>query len=99
MPSANEIRDVKFSVAKNGYLRSEVDDLLDAVEADYQKYVHKEVEKNGHTFYVRYEDGDSLCGYYVFPYLDNKDILDELVVGDTLRGGFYLETKDERTEK
>lgn len=38
MPSANEIRDVKFTVAKNGYLRNEVDDLLDAVEADYLKY-------------------------------------------------------------
>lgn len=87
-----------YSLRTLGYMK---DGLLNypVMQADYQKYVHKEVEKNGHTFYVRYEDGDSLCGYYVFPYLDNKDILDELVVGDTLRGGFYLETKDERTEK
>lgn len=87
-----------YSLRTLGYMK---DGLLQhpVVQADYQKYVHKEVEKNGHTFYVRYEDGDSLCGYYVFPYLDNKDSLERLVVGDTFRGGFYLETKDNRSEK
>ncbi len=38
MPSSNEIRNVEFAVTKNGYSRNEVDDLLDAIEADYVKF-------------------------------------------------------------
>ncbi len=38
MPSSNEIRNVEFAVSKNGYSRNEVDDFLDAVEADYVKF-------------------------------------------------------------
>lgn len=38
MPSSNEIRNIQFSAAKNGYSRDEVDVLLDAVEEDYVKF-------------------------------------------------------------
>lgn len=79
-----------YSLRTLGYMK---DGILHyaVMQPDYQQFVHKEVEKDGYTFYVRFDEGDSLCGYHVFPYLDNKDELDNLVVGDTLRGGFYIE--------
>ncbi len=61
------------------------------MQQDYENHVFNTVEKNGHTFYTRIEDGDIVCGYYIFPYLDNDEHLDELVIGDDLGDGFYFE--------
>lgn len=38
MMSSNDVRDVKFDKAMNGYKREEVDNFLDAVEQDYRQY-------------------------------------------------------------
>ncbi len=62
-------------------------------QADYENHVFHTVEKNGHTFYTRIDDGDIVCGYYIFPYLDNKEQINELVVGEELRDGFYIDKK------
>ncbi len=61
------------------------------MQQDYENHVFNTVKKNGHTFYTRIEDGDIVCGYYIFPYLDNDEHLDELVIGDDLGDGFYFE--------
>lgn len=62
-------------------------------QADYENHVFNTVEKNGHTFYTRIDGGDIVCGYYIFPYLDNKEQLNELVIGEELRDGFYFNKK------
>ena len=59
-------------------------------QADYQRYEMKPVEKDGHTFYVREEGGAIVCGYYVFPYLNDEELLDSLVTGEKLSDGFSL---------
>ncbi len=82
-----------YSLRTLGYVR---DGMLNhpVMQADYQTYHFGTVEKNGHTFYVRVEGGDLACGYYMFPYLDNQNDLEQLVVGKELGEGFYFETKD-----
>lgn len=60
-------------------------------QVDYENHVFNTVEVNGHTFYTRIDNGDIVCGYYIFPYIDNKSDLDRLVVGDSLGEGFYFE--------
>lgn len=71
------------------YMKENVKEHL-LFQQDYENHVFNTVEKNGHTFYVRIKDGDIVCGYYVFPYLDNEERLDELVVGESLGDGFYF---------
>ncbi len=61
------------------------------IQADYARYDFEAVKKDGHTFYVRKENGDIACGYYIFPYLDNKQNLEKLAVGESLGEGFFLE--------
>ena len=61
------------------------------LQADYKRYDFHRVEKNGQDFYIRKENGDIACGYYVFPYLDSVEVLDSLAVGDSLGEGFYME--------
>ncbi|MCH5249750.1 MAG: hypothetical protein J1E98_07445 [Lachnospiraceae bacterium] len=73
-----------------GYVRDALPNTL-VRQADYQKHELKPVEKNGHTFYVREEGGDIVCGYYAFPYLNEEELLDRLVTGEKLSDGFYLE--------
>ena len=70
-----------------GYIRSALPDTL-VMQADYQKYEMKPLEKDGHIFYVREEGGDIACGYYVFPYLNDEELLDRLVTGEKLSDGF-----------
>lgn len=59
-------------------------------QADYPRYEMKPMEKDGHTFYVREEGGAIACGYYVFPYLNDEELLDRLVTGEKLSDGFSL---------
>lgn len=61
------------------------------VQQDYENHVFNQVEKNGHRFYTRIKDGDIVCGYYIFPYLDNEEELEFLHVGSELDEGFYFE--------
>ena len=61
------------------------------MQQDYENHVFNTVEKNGHTFFTRIDDGDIVCGYYIFPYLDNKGDLERLVVGESLGEGFSFE--------
>lgn len=63
-------------------------------QADYQRHEMKPVEKDGHTFYVREEGGAIVCGYYVFPYLNEEELLDRLVTGEKLSDGIYLNRED-----
>lgn len=73
-----------------GYVRDALPNTL-IRQADYQKHELIPVKKDGHTFYVREEGGDIVCGYYVFPYLNDEELLDRLVTGERLSDGFYLE--------
>lgn len=79
-----------YSLRTLGYMK---DGILHypVMQADYGRYDFEAVKKDEHTFYVRKENGDIACGYYVFPYLDNRQLLDSLVVGESLGDGFYLE--------
>ena len=72
-----------------GYVRDAIPNTL-VRQADYQMHELKPVEKDGHTFYVREEGGDIVCGYYAFPYLNEEELLDRLITGDRLSDGFYL---------
>lgn len=74
-----------------GYVRDAVPNTL-VRQADYQRHEMKPVEKGGHTFYVREEGGAIVCGYYVFPYVNEEEILDRLVTGEKLSDGFYLDS-------
>ncbi len=65
------------------------------MQADYERHTFDTVEKNGHTFYIRFDDGDAACGYYIFPYLENKSDLERLVVGNSLGEGFYFDTENQ----
>ena len=58
-------------------------------QADYKNNVLSPVEKDGQTFYIRFDGGDIVCGYYAFPYMDNVQDMEKLVVGDSLSDGFY----------
>lgn len=78
-----------YSLRTLGYVRDAVPNTL-VRQADYQRYEMKPVEKDGHTFYVREEGGAIVCGYYVFPYLNEEELLDKLVTGEQLSDGFYL---------
>lgn len=78
------LRTLKYM--KDGVLHNPI------MQQDYENHVFDTVEKNGHTFYTRIKDGDIVCGYYIFPYLDNAGELDNLVVGEELGDGFYFET-------
>ena len=73
-----------------GYVRDAVPNTL-VKQADYQRHEMKPVEKDGYTFYVREEGGAIVCGYYVFPYLNEEELLDKLVTGEKLSDGFYLD--------
>ena len=79
-----------YSLRTLGYMK---DGMLNhfVIQKDYENHVFDTVEKNGHTFYTRIENGDIVCGYYIFPYLDNKSDLHRLVVGESLGEGFYIE--------
>ncbi len=79
-----------YTLRTLGYVRDAVMNNL-LVQEDYAKFEMKPVQKNGQTFYVREEGGDIVCGYYVFPYLNEEELLDRLVVGEELSDGFYLE--------
>ena len=84
-----------YSLRTLGYMKDGIT-KNPVMQQIYENHVFDTVEKNGHTFYTRIENGDIVCGYYIFPYLDNKDDLERLVVGESLGEGFYFETtKDE----
>lgn len=67
---------------RDGHLLSQV---------DYPVYDFEKTTIDGKEFFIKKEDGDIACGYYVFPYMDNIDKIDELVVGDNIRDGFYYQ--------
>ncbi len=69
------------------------------MQAEYKSFDMGTVEKEGHIFYVRKDGGDLPCGYHMFPYLDNKEDLEHLVLGEDLGEGFYFETKDKENER
>lgn len=73
-----------------GYVKEALPNNL-VRQVDYQRHEMKPVEKDGHTFYVREEGGAIVCGYYVFPYLNEEELLDRLVTGERLSDGFSLE--------
>lgn len=75
-----------------GYVKAAVPEYL-IRQADYAKYEMVPVQKDGLTFYVREEGGAVTCGYYVFPYLNDEELLDQLVVGEELKDGFSLANK------
>ena len=78
-----------YSIRTLGYVREALPNTL-VRQADYSRQEMKPVEKDGHTFYVREEGGAIVCGYYVFPYLNEEELLDRLVTGEKLSDGFSL---------
>ena len=56
-------------------------------QADYRVYNLEEIEVQDHKFYIRKEGGDLTCGYYAFPYLDNPENRNRLVLGQSLKDG------------
>lgn len=83
-----------YSLRTLGYMKDSIMNYP-IRQADYENHVFNTVEINGHTFYTKIDNGDIVCGYYIFPYIDNKDDLDRLVVPDRLGEGFYFEKMDE----
>ena len=81
-----------YTLRTLGYVAEAVPKYL-VKQADYAKYEMKPVVKDGLTFYVREEGGAVTCGYYVFPYLNDEELLNRLVVGDELKDGFSLQNK------
>ena len=79
-----------YSLRTLGYMKENVL-AYPLMQQDYENHVFNTVEKNGHTFFTRIDDGDIVCGYYIFPYLDNKGDLERLVVGESLGEGFSFE--------
>jgi len=79
-----------YSLRTLGYMK---DGILKypVKQVDYENHVFDTVEINGHTFYTKIDGGDIVCGYYIFPYIDNKDDLERLVVFDSLGEGFCFE--------
>lgn len=62
-------------------------------QEDYQIYDFEQTQINGIDFYVKKDDGDIACGYYIFPYMDNKERIEELVTGETIKDGFYYQER------
>ena len=83
-----------YGIRTLGYMK---DSILNypVKQADYENHVFDTVKVNGHTFYIKIDNGDIVCGYYIFPYIDNKEDLENLVVGDSLSEGFYFKKTDE----
>lgn len=77
-----------YSLRTLGYIKDYAPHYL-VKQADYKNNVLSPVEKDGQTFYIRFEEGDIVCGYYAFPYMDNVQDMEKLVVGDSLSDGFY----------
>ena len=65
------------------------------MQSDYQKYDLKEIRVKEHRFYIRKEGRDLTSGYYAFPYLDNPENKDNLVLEKRLKHGIYLRGKEE----
>lgn len=83
-----------YSLRTLGYMK---DSILNypVIQKDYENHVFNTVEINGHTFYTKIDNGDIVCGYYIFPYIDNKEDIDRLVVPESLDEGFYFEKTNE----
>ncbi len=79
-----------YSLRTLGYIKDYAPHYL-VKQADYKNNVLSSVEKDGQTFYIRFDGGDIVCGYYAFPYMDNVQDMEKLVVGDSLSKGFYTE--------
>lgn len=79
-----------YTIRTLGYMKTYVADYL-IVQADYKEYTCDTVQKDGQTFYILSDNKDIVCGYHNFPYLENKENLDYLVIGDSLKDGFCLE--------
>lgn len=83
-----------YSLRTLGYMKESIVNYP-VMQKDYENHVFNTVEINGHTFYTKIDNGDIVCGYYIFPYIDNKDDIDRLVVGESLGEGFYFEKTNE----
>lgn len=79
-----------YGLRTAGYMENGIRNYL-LRQADYENHVFNTITLNGHTFYTRIDNGDIVCGYYIFPYLDNKEDAERLVVPDNLGEGFYFE--------
>ncbi len=80
-----------YSYRTLGYVKTAFPHYL-IKQADYEQHQMVPVEKDGQTFYIREKDGSIVCGYYVFPYLNDEDMLDTLVVGQSPKDGYSLGT-------
>ncbi len=78
-----------YSLRTLGYMKDAL--KYPVMQADYKQFTMGTAEKNGQIFYVREEGKDLTCGYYLFPYLENKDDLENLVFVENLGKGFYIE--------
>lgn len=83
-----------YSLRTLGYMKESILNYP-VIQKDYENHVFNTVEINGHTFYTKIDNGDIVCGYYIFPYIDNKDDIERLVVGESLGEGFYFEKTNE----
>lgn len=83
-----------YSLRTLGYMKDSIINYP-VMQKDYENHVFNTVEINGHTFYTKIDNGDIVCGYYIFPYIDNKEDIDRLVVPESLGEGFYFEKTNE----
>lgn len=75
-----------------GYVKASIPNYL-VKQADYEKHEMQEVTAGNQTFYIMPKEGDIVCGYYVFPYVNDVEILDQLVIPENLGDGFYLKSE------
>lgn len=76
-----------YSLRTLGYTKDGIANHI-AKQQDYGQFSFDEIEINGLKFYIKPEEGDIACGYYVFPQLDNIDKAETMIVGDSYRDGF-----------
>ncbi len=79
-----------YSLRTLGYIKDYAPHYL-VKQADYKNNLLSPVQKDGQTFYIRFDGGDIVCGYYAFPYIDNVQDMEKMVVGDSLKAGFYTD--------
>ena len=78
-----------YGIRSLGYAYGGIKHAL-VVQADYDRQKGKTVRINGKEFVNEVIGEPYVCGYYLFPYFGNFSEESRLMVGDSIRDGFYF---------